>query len=83
MGMRSKAHTARAMKKITFNGQMRNKNFLIVIYHSSLVKGAMNLRAFVNCAMLLKKRLNFFFFQWSKVDQVRSQYSLQLSKLMA
>jgi hypothetical protein len=30
------------MKKITYNGQMRNENFLIVIYHSSLVKGAMN-----------------------------------------
>jgi hypothetical protein len=32
----------RAMKKINFNGQRRNKQFLIVIYHSSLVKGAMN-----------------------------------------
>ncbi len=54
--MRSKAHTAltaslvlhhtriykRAMKKIIFNGQRRNKHFFIVIYHSSLVKGAMN-----------------------------------------
>jgi hypothetical protein len=30
------------MKKIIFNGQMWNKHFLIVIYHSSLVKGAMN-----------------------------------------
>ena len=30
------------MKKIIFNGQRRNKHFLIVIYHSSLVKGAMN-----------------------------------------
>jgi hypothetical protein len=30
------------MKKITYNGQRRNKHFLIVIYHSSLVKGAMN-----------------------------------------
>ena len=30
------------MKKIIFNGQMRNELFLIVIYHSSLVKGAMN-----------------------------------------
>jgi hypothetical protein len=30
------------MKKSIFNGQMRNKHFLIVIYHSSLVKGAMN-----------------------------------------
>jgi hypothetical protein len=30
------------MKKIIFNGQRRNKHFFIVIYHSSLVKGAMN-----------------------------------------
>jgi hypothetical protein len=30
------------MKKIIFNGQRRNKHFLIVFYHSSLVKGAMN-----------------------------------------
>ncbi len=41
------------------------------------------LRVFVNCAMVLKKRLSFSYFQWSKVDQVRSEYSLQLSKLMA
>jgi hypothetical protein len=54
--MRSKAHTALtaplvlhrtriykcAMKKFNFNGQMRNEPFFIVIYHSSLVKGAMN-----------------------------------------
>ncbi len=31
-----------AMKKCGFNGQMRNEPFFIVIYHSSLVKGAMN-----------------------------------------
>jgi hypothetical protein len=31
-----------AMKKFGFNGQMQNEPFLIVIYHSSLVKGAMN-----------------------------------------
>jgi hypothetical protein len=30
------------MKKIIFNGQMRNELFFIVIYHSLLVKGAMN-----------------------------------------
>ncbi len=54
--MRSTAHTALtaplvlhhtriykcAMKKIIINGQMWNKPFLIVIYHSSLVKAAMN-----------------------------------------
>jgi hypothetical protein len=30
------------MKKFGFNSQMRNEPFLIDIYHSSLVKGAMN-----------------------------------------
>ncbi len=54
--MSSKAHTTltvplvlhhtriykRAMKKIIINSQLRNKPFLIVIYHSSLVKAAMN-----------------------------------------
>jgi hypothetical protein len=54
--MRSKAHTTLtaplvlhhtriykcAMKKFGFTGQMRNELFFIVIYHSSLVKGAMN-----------------------------------------
>jgi hypothetical protein len=29
-------------KKIIINGQMQNKPFLIVIYHSSLLKAAMN-----------------------------------------
>jgi hypothetical protein len=24
--------------------------------------------------MVLKKRLNFFYFQWKKVNQVRSEY---------
>jgi hypothetical protein len=53
--MRSKVHTALTapwfyrtriyicgIKKIIINGQIRNKPFLIVIYHSSLVKAAMN-----------------------------------------
>jgi hypothetical protein len=54
--MRSKAHNALtaplvlhhtriykcAMKKINIHGQMQNKPFLIVIYHSSLEKAAMN-----------------------------------------
>jgi hypothetical protein len=41
---------------------MRNKQFLIVIYHCSLVKAAMNAARVCKCAMVLKKRLNFFFF---------------------
>jgi hypothetical protein len=54
--MRSKAHSTLtvplvlhhtriykcAKKKFGFNCQMRNEPFLIVIYHSSLVKGGMN-----------------------------------------
>jgi hypothetical protein len=71
------------MKKIIFNGQMRNKHFFIVIYHSSLVKGAMNAARVCKLRNGVKKCLNFFFFQWAKVDQVRNEYSLQLSKLMA
>ncbi len=84
--MRSKAHSSLTaplvlhhtriykctMKKYGFNSQMRNEPFLIVIYHSSLALWM--LRAFVNCAMVLKKRLNFFCFQWPKVDQVRNEY---------
>jgi hypothetical protein len=30
------------MKKITYNGQIGNEHFLVVIYHSSLVKAAVN-----------------------------------------
>ncbi len=62
---------------------MRNKHFLIAIYHSSLVKGALNAARVCKLRNGVKKRLNFFFFQWSKVDQVHSEYSPQLSKLMA
>jgi hypothetical protein len=66
--MHSKAHTAltaplvlhhtrfykRAIKKIIINGQMRNKPFFIVIYHSSPVKAA--------CAMVLAKRPQYLLF---------------------
>ncbi len=86
--MRSKAHSAltaplvlhhtriykRTMRKIIFNGQRRNKYFLIDIYHSSLVKGAMNAAHLCKLRNGVKKRLNFFSFQWQKVDQVRSEY---------
>jgi hypothetical protein len=51
------------MKIIIFNGQRWNKHFLIVIYHSSLVKGAMNAACL---AVVLKKRRNFFFFSMAK-----------------
>ncbi len=82
--MSNKAHTAltaplvlhhtriykRAMKKILSNGQMRKKHFLIVIYHSSLVKVLMN--AARVCKLrngVKKKRLNFFFFHWPKAEK--------------
>ncbi len=95
--MRSKAHTALtaplvlhhtriykcAMKKFGFNCQMRNEPFLIVFYHSSLVKGAMNAERVCKLHNGVKKHLNFFFFHRPKVDQVRNEYSPQLSKLMA
>ncbi len=32
------------------------------------------LRSFVNCALVLKKCPNFFYFQLKKVEQVRSEY---------
>jgi hypothetical protein len=86
--MRSKAHRALtaplvlhhtriykcAMKKIIFNGHWRKKHFLIVIYHSSLVKGAMNAARVRKLRNGVKKSLNFFYFQWQKVDQVRNEY---------
>jgi hypothetical protein len=62
------------MKKFGFNCQMRNEPFLIVIYHSSLEKGAMNAARLCKLRNGVKKRLNFFHFQWQKVDQVRSEY---------
>ncbi len=90
--MRSKAHSAltaplvlhhtriykRAMKKININDQLRKKHFFIVIYHSSLVKAAMN------SACVCKIRNGF-----SKTPsmssffncQRRNEYSPQLSKL--
>jgi hypothetical protein len=55
---------------------MRNEPFLIVIYHSSMVKGAMNAARVCKLRNCVKKRLNFFYFQWPKVDQVRSEYLL-------
>jgi hypothetical protein len=70
------------MNKIIFNGQMRNELFLIVIYHSSLVKGAMNAARVCKLRNGVKKTPKFLLFQWPKVNQVRNEYSPQLSKLM-
>ncbi len=71
------------MKKITYNGQVRNEHFFIVIYHSSLVKAAVNGLRICKLRSGVKKRLNFFLFKYLKVDQVRREYSPQLSKLRA
>ncbi len=90
--MRSKAHTAltaplvlhhtriykRALKRIIFNGQMRNKHFFIVIYHSSLVKGAMNAARHCEFRNGVKKTPQFLLFL-----MVKGGPSAQLSKLMA
>jgi hypothetical protein len=54
------------MEKIIFNGQMRNELFFIVIYHSSLVKDAMN--AALVCKLLngVKKTPKFLLFSMAK-----------------
>ncbi len=57
-------------EKVWFQWPNAEWNFFIVIYHSSLVKGAMNAAHICKLRNGVKKRLNFFFFQWPKVDQV-------------
>jgi hypothetical protein len=90
--MRSKAHTAltaplvlhhrriykHAKKKIIIIGQMRNKPFLIVIYHSALVKSAMNSARVCKMRNGVSKTpsMSSFF-----NCQRRNEYSPQLSKL--
>jgi hypothetical protein len=78
--MRSKAHTALtapllshrtriykcAMKKIIINGQMRNKPFIIVIYHSSLVKAAINAVRVCKLHNGVNKTPQFLLFQMAK-----------------
>jgi hypothetical protein len=54
------------MKKIIFNGQRRNKHFLIVIYHSSLVKGAMNAARLCKLPNGVKKTPQFLVFSMEK-----------------
>jgi hypothetical protein len=62
------------MKNFGFNCQMRNEPILIVIYHSSLVKGAMNDTRVCKLRNGVKKSPQFLLFQWPKVDQVRNEY---------
>jgi hypothetical protein len=62
------------MKKIIFNGQRWNKHFLIVIYHSSLVTGAMNAARLCKLRNGVKKTPQFLLFSMEKGEQVRSEY---------
>jgi hypothetical protein len=55
-----------AMKKFCFNCQMRNEPFLIVIYHSSLVKGAMNAVCICKLCNGVKKTPQFLLFSQAK-----------------
>jgi hypothetical protein len=54
------------MKKIIFNGQRRNTHFLIVIYHSSLVKGAMKVARLCKFRNGVKKTPQFLLFSMAK-----------------
>jgi len=54
------------MKKIKYNGQRRNEHFLIVIYHSSLVKGAMNAARLCKLCSGGKKTPQFLLFLMEK-----------------
>jgi hypothetical protein len=54
------------MKKFCFNGQMRNEPFLIVIYHSTLVKGAMNAARVCKLRTGVKKTPLFLLFSQAK-----------------
>jgi hypothetical protein len=54
------------MKKIIFNGQRRNKHFLIVIYHSLLVKGTMNAARLCKLRNGVKKTPQFLPFSMEK-----------------
>ncbi len=54
------------MKKIIINCQMRNKPFFIVIYHSSLVKAAVNAARVCKLHNGLNKMHHFFLFSMAK-----------------
>jgi hypothetical protein len=54
------------MKKFGFNGQMRNEPFFIVIYHSSLVTGAMNATRVCKLRNGVKKTPQFLLFLMAK-----------------
>ncbi len=53
-------------EKVCFNGQMRNEPLLIVIYHSTLVKGAMNAARICKLRTGAKKTPLFLLFSQAK-----------------
>jgi hypothetical protein len=54
------------MKKIIINGQMLNKPFLIVIYHSSLVKATINAACVCKLRNVVNKTPQFLLFSMAK-----------------
>ncbi len=54
------------MKKFGYNGQMRNEPYFIVIYHSALVKGAMNAARVCKLRNGVKKTPQFPLFSMAK-----------------
>jgi hypothetical protein len=54
------------MKKIIINCQMRDKPFLIVIYHSSMVKAAMNAGRICDLRNGVNKTPQFLLFSMAK-----------------
>jgi hypothetical protein len=54
------------MKKSGFSSQMRSEPFLIVIYHSSLVKGAINAARLCKLRSGVKKTPQFLLFSMVK-----------------
>ena len=53
-------------EKMVINCQMRNKHFLIVIYHSSLVKAAVNAARVCKLCNGVKKTPQFLLFSQAK-----------------
>jgi hypothetical protein len=53
-------------EKIIFNGQRQNKHFFIVIYHSLMVKGAMNAARLCKLRNGVKKMPQFLLFSMEK-----------------
>jgi hypothetical protein len=56
-------------EKIIINGQMRNKPFLIVIYHSSLVKATMNAARVCKLSNSVNKMPQFLLFSMANALQ--------------